>query len=91
MPGLAERAKRGEVCFGTIESFLMFKLTGGETHVTDATNAARTKMFDIRSGAWDARLLDRLCVPLEMLPDVRDCQSDFGMTAEEHFGVRLPI
>ena len=91
VPGLAERAKRGEVCFGTIESFLMFKLTGGETHVTDATNAARTKMFDIRSGAWDARLLDRLCVPLEMLPDVRDCQSDFGMTAEEHFGVRLPI
>jgi glycerol kinase len=91
VPGLAERTKRGEVCFGTIDSFLMFKLTGGEKHVTDATNAARTKMFDIRSGEWDARLLDRLGVPLEMLPDVRDCQSDFGTTAEEHFGIRLPI
>jgi glycerol kinase len=91
VPGLAERAARGEVCFGTIDSFLLFKLTGGKLHVTDATNAARTKLFDIRSGTWDARLLDRLGVPLEVLPEVRDSQSDFGLTEKRHFGVSLPI
>jgi glycerol kinase len=69
----------------------MFRLTGGETHVTDATNAARTQLFDIRSGAWDTRLVDRLDVPFEMLPEVRDSQGDFGRTVDEHFGVSLPI
>jgi glycerol kinase len=79
------------VCFGTIDSFLLFKLTGGRLHATDATNAARTKLFDIRSGRWDARLIDRLGIPRAMLPEVRDSQSDFGLTAEEHFGAALPI
>jgi glycerol kinase len=91
VPGLRGRAARGEVCFGTIDSFLMFKLTGGALHVTDATNAARTKLFDIRTGAWDARLLDRLGVPKAMLPEVRDSQGDFGMTVAEYFGGALPI
>jgi len=91
VPGLRERAARGEVCFGTIDSYLLFKLTGGALHVTDATNAARTKLFDIRTGAWDARLLDRLGVPREMLPEVRDSQGDFGLTMAEHFGTALPI
>jgi len=56
IPGLAERARAGEVCFGTIDSFLLFRLTGGRLHATDATNAARTKLYDIRSGRWDDRL-----------------------------------
>jgi len=91
VPGLRERAERGEVCFGTIDSYLLFKLTGGALHVTDATNAARTKLFDIRSGTWDARLLARLEIPCAMLSEVRDSQGDFGLTLKEHFGAALPI
>jgi glycerol kinase len=91
VPGLRERAERGELCFGTIDSYLLFKLTGGTLHVTDATNAARTKLFDIRSGTWDARLLSRLGIPPAMLPEVRDSQGDFGLTSAEHFGAALAI
>jgi glycerol kinase len=91
IPGLEARALAGEVCFGTVDSFLLFRLTGGELHVTDATNAARTNLYDIRSGGWDERLLDRLGVPRAMLPEVRDSQSDFGSTQYEHFGMSLPI
>jgi len=91
VPGLRERAERGEVCFGTIDSYLLFRLTGGALHVTDATNAARTKLFDIRTGMWDARLLARLGIPPAMLPEVRDSQGDFGLTSAEHFGAALPI
>ena len=91
VPGLAMRAASGEVCFGTIDSFLLFKLTGGALHVTDATNAARTELFDIRTGRWDARLLDRLGIPRAMLPEVRDSQSDFGSTLASDFGATLPI
>jgi glycerol kinase len=91
VPGLRARAARGAVCFGTIDSFLLFKLTGGALHVTDATNAARTKVFDIRSGTWDARLLARLGIPRAMLPEVRDSQGHFGETSAEHFGAPLPI
>ena len=89
--GLDARARAGEVCFGTIDSFLLFKLTGGRLHATDATNAARTKLYDIRSGVWDERLLQRLSVPRSMLPEVRDSQSDFGETEPEHFGGAIPI
>jgi glycerol kinase len=91
IPGLVERARAGEVCFGTIDSFLLFKLTGGRLHATDATNAARTKLYDIRSGRWDDRLVERLAVPRAMLPEVRDSQSDFGLTQHEHFGAEIPI
>src|SRR5680860_1351388 len=91
VPGLAMRAASGEVCFGTIDSFLLFKLTGGALHVTDATNAARTELFDIRTGRWDALLLDRLGIPRAMLPEVRDSQSDFGSTLASDFGATLPI
>jgi glycerol kinase len=91
VPGLRERAERGEVCFGTIDSYLVFRLTNGALHVTDATNAARTMLYDIRNGMWDASLLDRLGIPPVMLPEVRDTQGDFGATAPEHFGVSLPI
>lgn len=91
VPGLADGAVRGEVCFGTIDSFLLFKLTNGARHESDATNAARTMLFDIRSGNWDGTLIERLGIPPVMLPEVRDTQGDFGMTAPEHFGVAIPI
>jgi glycerol kinase len=91
VPDLAERAAQGKVCFGTIDSFLIYKLTGGALHVTDATNAARTMLFDIRTGTWDAQLLERLGVPRAMLPEVRDSQGDLGTTMPELFGVPLPI
>jgi glycerol kinase len=91
VPGLLARAKRGEICFGTVDSFLLFRLTGGRTHVMEASNAARTMLYDIRSGQWDERLLDRLAVPRAMLPEIRDSQSDFGATVPEHFGVAIPI
>jgi glycerol kinase len=91
VPGLEARARKGEVCFGTIDSFLVFRLTGGRLHATDASNASRTMLYDIRSGQWDERLLDRLCVPRAILPAVLDTQSDYGETAAEHFGIALPI
>jgi glycerol kinase len=91
VPSLDARARAGEVCFGTVDSFLLFKLTGGTVHATDATNAARTKLYDIRSGQWDERLLHRLDVPRAMLPKVRDSQSDFGAAEPEHFGKAIPI
>jgi glycerol kinase len=91
VPGLEARALAGEVCFGTVDSFLLFKLTGGRLHATDATNAARTMLYDIRSGRWDERLLDRLRVPRAVLPEVRDCQTDYGLIEPEHFGAALPI
>jgi glycerol kinase len=91
VPGLEARARAGEVCFGTVDSFLLFRLTGGRLHLTDASNAARTKLYDIRSGRWDERLLGRLGVPHAMLPEVRDNQGDFGHTEPEHFGAAIPI
>ena len=91
VPRLNARARAGEVCFGTVDSFLLFKLTGGKVHATDATNAARTKLYDIRLGEWDERLLHRLDVPRAMLPEVRDSQSDFGAAEPEHFGKAIPI
>jgi glycerol kinase len=91
VPSLDARARAGEVCFGTVDSFLLFKLTGGKVHATDATNAARTKLYDIRLGEWDERLLHRLDVPRAMLPEVRDSQSDFGAAEPEHFGKAIPI
>ena len=91
VPGLEARARAGDVCFGTIDSFLLFKLTGSRLHATDATNAARTKLYDIRIGRWDDRLIERLAVPRAMLPEVRDSQGDFGLTQREHFGAEIPI
>lgn len=91
VPGLRDKAARNEVCFGTIDSFLLFKLTGGALHVTDATNAARTMLFDIRKGQWDPKLLDRLGIPASMLPEVRDNRGDFGEARADAFGTALPI
>jgi glycerol kinase len=91
VPGLLERACTGEVCFGTVDSFLLFKLTGGKTHAIEASNAARTMLYDIRSGVWEDRLLERLAIPRETLPELRDSQDDFGMAEPSHFGAVIPI
>ena len=91
VPGLQERARRGEVCFGTVDSFLLFKLTGGKVHAIEASNAARTMLYDIRRGTWDDRLLDRLAIPREILPELRDSQDDFGVAEPAHFGASIPI
>ena len=89
--GLTERAKRGELAFGTVDSFLIWRLTGGRIHATDATNAARTMLFDIQTNEWDAGICELLGVPLAMLPQVRDCAADFGMTEAGLFGAAIPI
>jgi len=85
------RAERGELAFGTVDSFLLWRLTGGKAHATDATNAARTLLFDIHRQEWDDELLNLFRVPRSMLPQVRDCAGEFGATPAELLGVPLPI
>lgn len=87
--GAAERAARGELLFGTMDSYLIWNLTEGRAHVTDATNAARTMLYDIRQGCWDAQICALMQVPPAMLPDARDCASEFGTTTL--FGADIPI
>lgn len=87
--GARARAERGELAFGTVDAFLLWRLTGGAVHATDATNASRTMLFDIHRGAWDAELCRLIGVPLAMLPEVRDCVADYGNT--ELFGKSIPI
>ncbi|MEX0276354.1 MAG: glycerol kinase GlpK [Ruegeria sp.] len=87
--GARDRAKAGELLFGTIDSFLIWRLTEGKVHATDATNAARTLLFDIHKGAWSTDICDLLDVPMVMLPEVRDCASDFGQT--RLLGGQIPI
>lgn len=89
--GSRERAQRGELLFGTVDSFLIWKLTGGEAHVTDATNAARTLLYDIHKGRWSTSICELFDIPLQMLPEVRDCASDFGTTRPDLFGRPIPI
>ncbi|MBA2480026.1 MAG: glycerol kinase GlpK, partial [Planctomycetes bacterium] len=78
--GARTAAERGELAFGTIDSFLIWRLTGGRVHATDATNASRTSLFDLRTQAWDDDLLRRFRVPRALLPEVRDCSASFGST-----------
>ena len=89
--GARDRAERGELAFGTVDSFLIWRLTGGAAHVTDATNAARTLLYNIREGAWDAEICGLLNIPLSLLPEVRDCADAFGQTEPGLFGKSLPI
>jgi glycerol kinase len=89
--GARKRAEAGELAFGTIDSFLVWRLTGGKVHATDATNASRTLMFDIETSQWDDQLLKLLDVPAALLPEVKDCDGDFGVTEESLFGAALPI
>jgi glycerol kinase len=90
-PGARAQAERGELAFGTVDSFLLWRLTNGQTHATDATNAARTLLFDIHKGDWDDELLALFGAPRSLLPEVRDCSAEFGVVAAEHFGAPLPI
>ena len=89
--GARDRARRGELAFGTVDSWLIWNLTGGAAHVTDATNACRTMLYDIRRGAWSAEMCEMLDIPMEMLPEVRDCAADFGMARADLFGAEIPI
>ncbi len=89
--GARERAAKGELLFGTVDCFLIWKLTNGAAHVTDATNAARTLLYDIHAGEWSRTICDLFDIPMAMLPQVKDCAADFGTTAPEHLGAALPI
>ena len=89
--GARDRARRGELLFGTVDSFLIWKLTGGATHATDATNAARTMLYDIHKGRWSKTICDLFDIPMEMLPEVKDCAADFGMTQADLFGRAIPV
>jgi glycerol kinase len=91
VPDARARAERGEIAFGTIDTFLLWRLTGGRVHATDATNAARTMIFDIHRQAWDRELLDLFGIPAAILPEVRDSNADFGATPAGLFGTPLPI
>jgi glycerol kinase len=91
VPGTRAKAEAGQLCFGTIDSFLIWRLTGGRSHVTDATNASRTLLYDIHAGAWDDELLAMLKIPRAILPRVMDCAADFGMTDARLFGAAIPI
>ncbi|MEA3197709.1 MAG: glycerol kinase, partial [Gammaproteobacteria bacterium] len=81
VPGARVRAERGELAFGTIDSFLLWRLTGGRVHATDVTNASRTLLFDIHRQRWDDELLRLMRVPRELLPEVRDSSEIYGQTA----------
>jgi len=89
--GARERADKGELAFGTIDSFLIWRLTGGKVHATDATNASRTLMFNIHTQQWDTELLDMLGVPESLLPEVRDCADDYGVTMKTLLDAEIPI
>ncbi|MBO0739077.1 MAG: glycerol kinase GlpK [Alphaproteobacteria bacterium] len=91
VPGLRERARAGEIAFGTIDSFLLWRLSGGTRHATDATNACRTMLFDIRRLAWDQELLDAFGIPRAILPEVLDTGADFGTTTRELFDAEIPV
>ncbi len=89
--GLRARAEAGEIAFGTVDSWLIWNLTGGARHVTDVTNASRTMLFDIHRLRWSDELLAAFGVPAAILPDVLPCTGDFGTTAVEHFGAPIRI
>ena len=89
--GARARAEAGDLLMGTVDSYLIWRLTGGKVHATDATNAARTLMYNIRDGHWDAEICALLDVPMTMLPNVRDCDGDFGATTPDLFGAPIAI
>jgi glycerol kinase len=91
VPGAREAATRGTLAFGTVDCFLLWRLTGGKVHLTDATNAARTMLFDIVRGQWDDDLSRIFAVPAALLPQVRDCAAEFGETLPELFGGAIRI
>jgi glycerol kinase len=89
--GLRARAEAGEIAFGTIDTFLIWRLTGGARHVTDATNASRTLIYNIAKNCWDDDLLKMLDIPSAMLPEVLDCAADFGTAKADILGAEIPV
>ena len=92
-PGLRARAERGEICFGNINTWILWKLTGGREHLTDSANAGRTLLFDVRKNQWDDALLEKMGIPPQILPEVRPCDARFGLAVEprEEFQKPLPV
>jgi glycerol kinase len=91
IPGARARAAKGELAFGTVDTWLIWNLTGGKVHATDATNAARTMLYSIKDGRWDADICALMDIPMALLPEVRDCAADFGTTRPDLFGRAIPI
>ncbi|WP_437881082.1 glycerol kinase GlpK [Pseudomonas sp. LRF_L74] len=91
VPGARERAARGELRFGTVDSFLLWRLSGGQVHRTDASNASRTLLFNIHQQCWDDDLLALFDIPRSLLPEVLDCAAEFGVTQAELLGGEIPI
>jgi len=89
--GAREAAEAGDLLFGTVDTYLIWQLTGGRVHATDATNAARTMLYDIGKGRWSRTICERLGIPMAMLPEVRDCAAEFGHTRPDLFGREIPI
>jgi glycerol kinase len=89
--GARAAAERGELAFGTVDTFLLWRLTGGRVHATDATNAARTMLFDIREGRWDEAMCALHRVPASLLPEVRDCAAEFGLAETALLGAAIPV
>lgn len=89
--GARQKAEAGELAFGTVDSFLLSRLTGGLVHATDATNASRTSLYNINTGEWDEELLNIFNVPRSLLPTVNDCAANFGVSDKKHFGREIPI
>lgn len=91
VPGARKRAQKGELAFGTVDCFLLWRLTGGRVHATDASNASRTLLFNIQTGAWDSELLELFDIPLSMMPEVKDCAAEFGTTEKSVIGAEIPV
>jgi glycerol kinase len=91
VPGARGRADRGELAFGTVDTWLLWNLTAGAVHATDASNASRTLLFNLDRMAWDEDLIDAFGIPHPVLPEVRACTSDFGVTSSQLLGAEMPI
>jgi glycerol kinase len=89
--GAKEKAENGKLAFGTIDTYLLWRLTGGKQHATDATNASRTMLYNIHDNKWDEELLQLLDVPSLLLPEVKDSSADFGKTEKSLFGSAIPV
>lgn len=91
VPGARALAESGKLRFGTVDTFLLWRLTGGRVHATDATNASRTMLFNIHENCWDHEILELLDIPSSLLPEVKDCSADFGMTDPSLLGAAIPV
>jgi glycerol kinase len=89
--GAKEKAVKGDILFGTVDTYLIWKLTDGKVHATDATNAARTMLYNIKDGYWDEEICSLLDIPMNILPEVKDCADDYGFVREDLLGGKIPI